>query len=297
MTIDELLRSGAGRLAQVPTDSPRLEAELLLAETLSCERSQILAKLSREVTPQEQADFERLLDRRATGEPVAYILGYRDFYRDRFVVGPGVLIPRPETELLVEFAEKWIKSAQVSRPQIVDLGCGSGCLGLSLVRAASGSLLALDSSAEAVATTRENARRLALDQQTTVLQCRVQQLHAASLPEHWSWGEVDVVVANPPYIGRHDQQICPWVKKFEPPEALFAEDEGYREIGEWMVVAAQLLRPGGLFLLEHGANQGERVRNTIASLGEFNQIQTYRDLSGWDRMLAALRNQKSPTRI
>jgi release factor glutamine methyltransferase len=296
MTIDEALRSGAGRLARVPTDSPRLEAELLLAEALGCERSELLAKLSREVTPPEQSKFDNLLNRRVTGEPVAYILGYRDFYRDRFVVAPGVLIPRSETEMLVEYAEAWIKSAKLRSPKIVDLGCGSGCLGLSLARATQGMLLAIDVSPVAVAMTAENTRRLALEKVATVLKSRVQELPQRTPPKGWSWGEADVVVANPPYIGRHDKQVCPLVKKFEPPEALFAEDEGFREIAEWMLVVSQLLRPGGLFLLEHGANQGERVRSMISALGEFNQIQTYRDLAGWDRMLVAFKNANTPER-
>lgn len=244
MKVAEFLSSATQSLKQANIESPRLETEMFLAEVLGCERSAIVLRQSEIIGGPELKKLQEFLGRRQRGEPIAYILGYRDFYRDRFMVCPGVLVPRNETEQLVEFAEKWLVQQQIQNPQIIDLGCGSGCLGLSLVKCHGGQLLAVDMSPVPVEVTRKNAQSLGVQALTRVVQARVQDLSDLLLPAPWKMGAVDVVLANPPYISKDDKNICTQVKATEPSEALFAEEDGLAEIAQWVPIIGQLLRPG-----------------------------------------------------
>ena len=287
MKVEEFLSSATETLKQAQIESPRLEVEMFMAEVLSCERSSLILRHNDELDLFSEDRLKGLLRRRQKGEPLAYILGYKDFYRDRFLVQPGVLIPRNETEMLVECGESWIRSHGFKSPVIADLGCGSGCLGLSLLKACGGKLLAVDAGEIPIRVSYQNCVNLGLEGETNFLQCRVQDLSSNNLPPNWNMGEVDIVLANPPYIAESDPHVCPQVRRTEPSQALFAGKDGLQEIREWIPTIVTLLRPGGLLCLEHGAKQGEAVCKHLADAGHFEWIQSYRDLAGWDRMVTA----------
>ena len=288
MTIEELINQAAATLRAAKFESPRLEAELLLAAILDWERSEVLTRGLELVSSEAEEEFKLGLQKRLRGEPLAYIVGYRDFFRHQFVVKEGVLIPRPESEMLVEYAEKWLRTQGIAiTPMIVDLGCGSGCLGLSLSVAVKGRLAAVDSSRIACKVTMENARRLGVETETGIIQSSVQNLDVKGLLNRFQAIGVDVVLANPPYIAENDPNVCPNVKRFEPSQALFAGDDGLVQIREWLPVITQLLRAGGLLCMEHGAGQSKEVSKLIEQQGAFGEIESHRDLAGWDRMVTA----------
>lgn len=292
MTIDGIIRLGTQKLTDALIENARLEAECLLAEKLKWRREDLIIKGSLGITEDQENQFFNWIERRAAGEPFAYILGYRDFYRSRFFVGPGVLIPRPETEMLVEFGEKWLKSLKPERKggfKFIDFGCGTGCIGLSLLRECGGNLLAIDSSAQALTYAIKNAKTLGLMDQTTFIESSVQEFEKKMGSALSDWNKVDLVLANPPYIGLEDPEISPQVKKFEPHLALYGGQTGLEQFSEWVPIIARSLAKGGALVVEHGAKQSEQVVKIILQKGEFERVESYHDLAGWDRMVFAIK--------
>ncbi|MBK7844215.1 MAG: peptide chain release factor N(5)-glutamine methyltransferase [Bdellovibrionales bacterium] len=292
MTIDGIIRLGSQKLKDAFIENARLEAEWFLAEKLKWRREDLIIKGSLGITEDQESQFFAWIERRVAGEPFAYIVGYRDFYRSRFFVGPGVLIPRPETEMLVEFGEKWLMSLEPKREagfKFIDLGCGTGCIGLSLLRACGGNLLAIDSSAQALTYAVKNAQTLGLLDQTTFIESRVQEFEKKMGSALVDWNNVDLVMANPPYIGLEDPEMSPQVKKFEPHLALYGGETGLEQFSEWVPIIARRLAKGGALVLEHGAKQSEQVVKIIMQKDEFECVESYHDLAGWDRMVVAIR--------
>ena len=268
-----LLDEGTARLARV-TDEPRREAEVLLGAALGRTRAWLLAHPEERILDCEATDrYEAGVTRRSHGEPVAYILGEKEFWSLPLAVGPGVLVPRPETELVVERAlARFPPDAAFAA---LDLAAGSGAIALAIAHERPGCrMTATDLSAVAVETTRANAARLGLAARVEVAQ--------------GSWFEAvadrtfDLIVSNPPYIAADDPRVEPGVRRFEPPQALFSGPTGLEALSVIVAGAAQHLVAGGWLIVEHGDAQGAAVRGLFEGAG-FADVRTDRDLAGRER--------------
>jgi release factor glutamine methyltransferase len=269
MTLNELLLQAA---ASFDSDSARLDAELLLSEVLDCQRSYFYTWPDKVLDGESVARFECLAERRRRGEPVAHILGRRDFWTLELDVTADTLIPRPDTELLVETAlERLPKGEQT----IVDLGTGSGAIALALAsERPQWQVYALDRYAGAVSLAQRNRRKHQLDRVHIV-----QGDWADSLAS----GCFDLVISNPPYIEEHDAHLSDGDVRFEPLTALVAPQQGLADIERITQQAASLLKAGGYLMLEHGFQQGGAVRAILQAAG-FVALQTHQDLAGLDRI-------------
>lgn len=274
MKIQEVLDKTTKFFREKAIDSARLDAELLLSSALGIRRIDLYLKFDQPLAEAELEKCRTLVKRRSQGEPVAYILGHKEFFGFDFVVDANVLIPRPETETLVEIALEFLQP--LADPCFADLGSGSGCIGISILKRneqARGFLV--ENSPEAVELIKKNAGILNVIDRAEVKLMRAQEFQAT---------ELDLVVANPPYIAPGDLQVEENVRKFEPSAALFAEENGTQQIREWAKQASQCLRSGGRAMFEIGANQAEVAKNIFADAG-FQNIQIKRDLSDRDRIV------------
>jgi release factor glutamine methyltransferase len=250
---------------------PVAEARLLLAQASEQSPAWLVAHDQDELSDEVNARFAGWLARRAAGEPVAYILGWREFYGRRFKVGPGVLIPRPETELLVE--QGLAAVAEVQRPRILDMGTGSGCIAISLALELPGAeVWALDFSVDALSIARENGRDLGADVRF------MQSDWANSLSADEFSGFFDLIVSNPPYIALDDAHLSQGDLRFEPQSALAAAESGLADLQTVVSAAPNLLKPGGVLLCEHGYDQAVEMREVLSAQG-FKPVQ-YEDLAG-----------------
>ncbi len=251
-----------------------LEARILLAHALKCTRVQLVINSKEELKPQQVTDVSALFMRRMQGEPIAYLTGEREFFGLRFEVTPDVLIPRPETELLVELAmEKLPKSGSA-----LDLGTGSGAISVSLAHARrDAKLTAADVSEAALAVARRNATHHAV-----AVRC-----------VHSDWyakidGQFDLIVSNPPYIAAGDPHLAQGDLRFEPRSALTDDANGMMHIGAIVDGAPGHLKPGGWLLMEHGYDQSAAVRALLSKAG-WQQVQSWQDLAGTERVTGAVR--------
>ncbi len=262
----------------------RLDVELLLTAVLGLDRVQLYLQMDRPVNKDERESFKLLLRRRADFEPIAYILGYKDFYRHRFKVTRDVLIPRPETEMLVESCVAALKDAPA--PRILDVGTGSGCLAVSLAAALPQSHVeAWDVSDVALDVARANAE-----------QCQVRNISflnrdAKALGMN-PQAAFDLIVTNPPYIARSETRLMSrGVLQYEPELALFTQDASGTEFYEIFASCYQsLLKPGGKIFLEIGYGQGAKVAHLFEQSG-WGKIKVSKDLAGHDRMVSAEKPQ------
>lgn len=280
--LDELLNGAANRLAgHVAT--PELEAELLLAHVLGRGRSYLRAWPERVLDADRRAAFENLIARRLGGEPVAYLTGEREFWSLRLRVKPGVLIPRAETERLVECALAHLPENTTTR--VADLGTGSGAVALALAsERPRAQVVATDRSETALIVARDNARRLGLER----IEFRKGDWLAALADSGY-----DLIVSNPPYIAENDPHLRQGDLPAEPPEALSAGPDGLNAIRRIVIDALVRLRTGGWLLLEHGYDQGLAVRALLAARG-YEKVQTYRDLEGHERVTLGRRPTDDP---
>ena len=284
-TVQRVLTWSAGFLKERSKDltsNPRLEAELLLAHVLDLDRMKLYLQLDRPLSKDERESFKTQLRRRGDGEPVAYIVGYRDFYRHRFQVSPSVLIPRPDTELLVELALRGI--GDLESPRILDVGTGSGCVAISIAaERPQSSVTAWDISAEAVKLAHTNAQNLGVTNVT--ISCRNALLDLTS-----DVGSFDFIVSNPPYIAKHETKLMSFSTiSFEPQLALFtSDDDGLQFYKFFAGNYHQLLSTGGKIFLEIGLQQGEKVAQLFEIAG-WRKIEVTKDLSGHDRVISAER--------
>lgn len=253
---------------------PRAEARRLLASVLGLPVEVLIARPERHVEEAAAARFADLVARRSRGEPVAYLLGEKEFYGRSFAVSPAVLVPRPETELLVELALTRLR--QLSEPRVLDLGAGSGCIAITLaLECPAASLLAVERSADALGVARTNAQRLG---------ARVE-----FVPGDWYQnvdGGFDAIVANPPYVAAADPHLQ--ALQQEPQHALVAGEDGLADLRRIIAGAPAHLRPGGWLAVEHGHDQAPSVRRLFALAG-FVAIETHRDLAGVERVCAGTR--------
>lgn len=276
-TIQRVLNWTIERFSRAPLDSPRLDAEVLLAHELGCPRMTLYTDFDRPLGASELAGFRALIKRRLAGEPVAYITGTREFFSLPLKVDRRVLIPRPETELLVELAT----TLGPRDGTVVDLCTGSGAVALALARERPDlHVMATDISPDALAVARENAQALSLD-----LELYEGDLFDA-LPETL---RPDLVVSNPPYVAHLDlERVQREVRDFEPRVALDGGPDGLVVIRRLAAGAEQRLPSGGRLLVEIGSTQGPAVSAYLSNL-EFSDIQIYRDLAGLDRVVGACR--------
>lgn len=279
-------------------ESARLDAELLISSALGWPRMKIYLNYEYPMSEAELAKCRDYVRRRSAGEPVAYILGKRDFYNHSFKVSPAVLIPRPETEQIVEETSAWLKSqvAKAESPEdaafaVVDFGTGSGCIGISIIHEVPGArLVAFDISPDAVAVAKLNAAEVGVGERAKFIPADVTELDATKAKAEIG-GLADAVVANPPYISKDDPEIEANVKRFEPDAALFSGDGGLMHIRAWCVKAAELLRPDGWVMFEIGYLQGSAAREIFRASGHFRDINVVKDLSGRERFIRAFRVQ------
>jgi release factor glutamine methyltransferase len=266
-----------GRQALADADVPALEAEILLGHVLGRGRAWFYANPEFIVTGADATGYRALLQRRRDGEPVAYLTGVREFWSLDLRVTPDVLIPRPETELLVDTALKRIPAVEACR--VADLGTGSGAVALAIaVERPSCEVHATELSAAALAVARANAERL--------LPGRV-VFHRGSWCEPLE-GVFQLIVSNPPYVERDDPHLSRGDCRFEPRAALTPGDDGLAAIRAIANQAASALEPGGWLAFEHGFDQGEASRALLGKLG-YEDVETHRDLAGIERVTSGRR--------
>jgi release factor glutamine methyltransferase len=253
----------------VTSGLPALDARLLLAAVLGVSRERLVAFPEQPVAADAVERFGALAARARHGEPLAYLLGRREFYGRAFEVSPAVLVPRPETELLVDLALEALR--EHAAPRVLDLGTGSGCIAITLALARSDAeVVATDVSTAALAVAHVNAQ--ALDANLRLL---ASDWYAAL------GGRFDLIVSNPPYIAAGDPHLA--ALSSEPVDALTDHADGLDCLRRIVAGASAHLRPGGWLLVEHGYDQGERVRQLLSDAG-LRGARTVRDMAGHERV-------------
>lgn len=279
MQLKQALTAGLERLAAEQVPSPRMNAELLLRFVLNCDRAYLFAHPERELTEQEESHYASALAERSRGVPAQYITGHQEFWGMDLIVTPAVLIPRPETEHVIETVLELValEGTRSSSIRIVDVGTGSGVIALALAKELpKAEIHATDISDAALEIARANATRHQLEK-------RVQFCHGDLL------GNLDppfdVVVSNPPYVGESEEDSVQLeVRKFEPRTAVFAGETGTEVITRLLPQAREALRPGGWIVLEISGTIVDRVRNLLDG---WENIQVSRDLQSIPRVIRA----------
>ena len=300
MQLKLALASAVERLDAADVGSPRMNAEVLLMFVLGADRAYLYAHSEHELTPQEAARYEEVLAQRATGMPSQYITGHQEFWGLDFVVSPAVLIPRPETEHLVEVVLELARG--VHRPKLVDVGTGSGCIALALAHELpDAEVYAVDLSDEALEIAHANAARLQLDKRVRFLQCDVlkpvvDKTHSVIPSEDFSPSrgtcfselrDFDFVVSNPPYVAFSEaDKVQKSVQQFEPRMAVFAGSHGTDVIAPLIEQGHGALKPGGWLALEIGYSMRDEVVNLLSPT-MWDDIRVVPDLQGIPRVVAA----------
>ncbi|MBX3411897.1 MAG: peptide chain release factor N(5)-glutamine methyltransferase [Pirellulales bacterium] len=282
-TIGRLLEWTSNYLRERGADSPRLDAEVLLAEALGCRRIDLYTKFAEEPSEQPRTAFRELVRRRAEGTPVAYLVGRREFYSLSFRVTPDVLIPRPETEFVVLALLDFVKERGAERNapfDIADVGAGSGILAICAAKYVPGSqVLAIDKSAPALAVAQANATEHGVAERIKFAESDLFAQVAADR-------QFDFIVSNPPYISTAEMAALPAdVARYEPHLALEAGPRGTDVIERLIPQAAERLRPGGVLLIEISPTIEGDVKQLVAQESRFEFLPTRNDLSGLARVV------------
>ena len=287
MTVAELVAEGARALRNEGVPAPEWDAELMLRHVLGWDRASLLASPAAAVAAGSEREFRDLVAKRARRVPLQQLTGFQAFWKHEFRVTRDVLIPRPETELLVETALELVRS--LDRPLVVDVGTGSGCIALSLAsERADAEVHATDVSAPALEVARENARRLSLEGRVA--------FHLGPLLEPVSGleGHVDLVVSNPPYIDPAEREALePEVREHEPEIALFPRGDALEVYRSLVPQARQWLRPGGCLVVEIAPTLADAVASLFAGAG-FEDVRVGNDLAGRARLVRGRRPLASP---
>lgn len=282
-TVVDIIRQSAAYLAEKGVDSPALSARLMAGKALGLDNVGLIREAGRELTDQESGLIDELVRRRGEGEPAAYILGEKEFYGLSMLVGPEVLIPRPETELLVDLARRSFKPE--SRLLFADLGAGSGCLAVAVAVHFPNALgLALELSPAALGMTVKNARRHGAAERLVPVLADFASPFAAE-------GSLDLILANPPYVSDSEYAaLSPEVFRYEPRTALRGGSDGCEPGLKLLAAAAPALKPGGMFAMEIGASQARRFTSAISAFEySFKKVDTVTDLSGIERVVFAVK--------
>ncbi|MFA7349459.1 MAG: peptide chain release factor N(5)-glutamine methyltransferase [Methylotenera sp.] len=274
MTIHEALLEAQAALAQwVAANEAKLEVQLLMQHVLNVNRAWLIAHANDALRPDIHADFASLLNRRLLGEPMAYILGYREFYGLKLKTTPDTLIPRPDTETLVEAA--LAKISPLTAERILDLGTGTGAIALAIAsNRTETQMTAVDASQAALNIAVENAKNLNISN----IHFMLSDWFAAL--EHEKF---DVIVSNPPYIEKNDAHLTEGDLRFEPMSALASGEDGLDDISKIIDDCLVYLKPQGWLMLEHGYHQALQVADLMAQIG-LTHIETIKDLGGNDRV-------------
>ncbi|CCN32729.1 Protein methyltransferase hemK [Vibrio nigripulchritudo SO65] len=273
LSIEDTLKAATEKLIESGSESPSLDAAVLLCHALDKPRSYLLTWPEKLLTSEQDKDFVSLLERRQNGEPVAYIVGEREFWSLPLKVSPSTLIPRPDTERLVELALEKIRSTSGS---VLDLGTGTGAIALAIAsELPSHNIVGVDIREEAKTLATENAQQLNLG-------------NASFLQGSWfspvSEGtKFACIVSNPPYIDACDPHLKQGDVRFEPLSALVADEKGMADLSYIAIHAKSYLEQDGWLLMEHGYEQGKAVRDVLESLG-YSDIATEKDYAGNDRV-------------
>ena len=281
-TVREVLAWTHDYLRRARVDRARFEAELLLAHALSTERLELYLHPERVLTPEERARFRELIRRRRAGEPLQYLLGEVEFMGLKLRVNERVLIPRPETEGLVELVLREFKPGEERGRglRVLDLGTGSGAIAIALAQALPQSrVLAIDISTEALELAQENAQRNGIG--------NVEFRHSDWFSKVTE--EFDIIVANPPYVAREEAEALPREVRAEPREAWDGGPGGLEHLKRIIADAPKHLVAGGRLYLEIGAGQGAAIRESALATGAFDPVEVLRDLAGRERYLWAVR--------
>jgi release factor glutamine methyltransferase len=284
LTSRQLVSVAVGRLAATSA-TPALDAEVLLAHALGSHRARLQSHADEERSDAERCAFEQLVARRASGEPVAYIVGAKEFWSLRLSVSEAVLVPRPETELLVERA---LALGGISELQALDLGTGAGAIALALAHERpQWRIAASDASAAAIAVARANATALGLDRVEFV---------CGSWFEPLAGRRFDFILANPPYVAAGDPLLAATELRFEPRIALSPGEDAFAALRLIIRAAPAHLTRGGWLLLEHGATQADEVARELVVRG-FRHVRSQRDLAGHERMTEAQWGEPLPHEV
>lgn len=281
-TIRETLHGARARLRAAEISSADLDAAVLLGQALGMERAALYAHPERDVTPEAQVAFEALLARRLQGEPVAYLIGHKEFMGLDFLTDRRALIPRPETELLVEMALAEVRrrgAAALADLRVADIGTGTGAIAIALAvnEPRLPLIYATDISAEALELAAENTQRLGVAERLRLLQGNLLE----PLPE-----PVDLLLGNLPYIADAEEVIlAPDVRDYEPHLALFGADDGLGHIRRLLMSAPPHLKPGAALVLEFGYNQRAPLAEAIPAALPGAQVRFISDYAGWDRLV------------
>jgi len=278
-TFAAILQTASAQLVEI-SDSPRLDAEILLGLVTGKTRTHFRAWPDKDLGEMEENSFQALLNQRLQGRPIAHITGKREFWSRDFIVTPDVLIPRPETELLIELALEHIPAKQSAR--IADLGTGSGAIAITLaLELPQGSVIALDLSSDALNIAKQNATCLGASNIRFLLSDWF-----AALP---SSDGFDLIVSNPPYIAEDDPHLALGDVRFEPLLALTSGPDGLDAIRRIVGEAFGRLKPGGWLLFEHGYDQAEAACELLQTAG-FEAVASFQDLQGHGRVSGGKRS-------
>ncbi|WP_440053873.1 peptide chain release factor N(5)-glutamine methyltransferase [Pseudoalteromonas sp. T1lg65] len=263
------------------SESAKLDAEVLLLHVINKNRTYLFTWPEAELTPEQQAQFKALVLRREHGEPVAHITGTREFWSLPLQINNSTLIPRPDTETLVEQA---LSLGLPDDARVLDLGTGTGAIALALAsEKPNWQIIAVDASKDAVALAKANQQRLGFNNVTV---------------EHSNWfsainnQKFDLIVSNPPYIDELDHHLSQGDVRFEPLSALVAPDNGYADIYHIITYGRQFLHVDGYMMLEHGYQQASKIQQFFAQMA-YNNILTVRDMAGCDRVTMAQFSSKT----
>jgi release factor glutamine methyltransferase len=290
--LKDSLAAATARLTAENVPSPRMNAELLLMFTLGCDRAYLFAHPERKLTTEEQSRYETALAERARGVPAQYITGHQEFWGMDLIVSPAVLIPRPETEHVIEAVLERAPGTELQASgvrrrasgetlRVVDAGTGSGAIALALAKELpSAEIDATDISASALEVARANAARHQMERRI--------RFHQTDLLDGMS-GEFDFVVSNPPYVGESEEDTVQLeVRKFEPRNAVFAGPQGTEVIARLIPQAHAKLRPGGWLVMEISGTIADEVRRL---LGAWDDVELKQDLQSIPRVVVARRNE------
>ncbi len=257
-----------------------LEVRHLLMELLSIDGTALVLG-SQTISGDDVLRAKQWAEKRVTGYPLAYLSGKKGFYKHDFKIGPGVLIPRPESELVVEVSLARIQSLDLSVKHVVDLGSGSGCIGLSVLGEIEGAILwSVDAAELANSFSCANAKELGFASSVQIISSMVESWHPPVL--------MDVVLANPPSIAEGDSRVESGVNLFEPHAALYSGQDGLLAIRSWLNWTSKNLKSGGLVVFEIGSGQSILVREIMIENG-FEQVEIANDLAGHDRVVSAVK--------
>ena len=275
-TLKQALAGAIEELTANQVGSPRMNAETLLMFTLGCDRAYLYANPEQKLTAAEFERYQAAIRERASGKPAQYITGHQEFWGLDLVVSPAVLIPRPETEHVVETALQLARAWP--RPRIVDVGTGSGCIALALARELpQAEICGIDISPEALEIARANAARLQLERQVSFCQ--------GDLLSGFPRGEgFDLVVSNPPYVSEAEpEKVQRQVREFEPKVAVFAGLDGLSVYRRLVPQAREVLRDGGWLVMEIGYSIEDQVRALLAG---WSEVRVTQDLQGIPRVVS-----------